>query len=259
MRRVNSLNFIPDNVKYFDGFSAIALESGFLTLDEKIKKDPVNREKFRCESKISSGGNNPTTRRSRRGSDNSQSVSPVTVGTGVVGSSPAFDNSGEKNYIKNMTKGELILDFHPNPNLKKGEMPQKPKVIKRFMGKWEIKDYLDHHVLRNYYHLGLITDVTEAQMRHEMVLIKQEEEREAKELEAKKMRARQYREENPHSAGELRRLTADGVDIVIRDTVEPSVSQGFSDTEFLDIKDGGSGQDEQESFVNVIIQNPVKD
>ena len=273
MRITNPLNFVPDNVKYFDGFSAITLEAGFMTLDEKIKKDPMNREKFRCESKISSGGG--STRRRRRGSYAPQDMPQTSNAPGAVAPNPAFGD-GPKEFIKNMTPNELILDFHPNPNLKKGEMPQKPKVIKHFMAKYTIQGYLDHPILRGYYDSGLITDVTKEQRDHDMALIQQRDLLDAQELEGRKQRAAQVRADNPHSQGDLRRLTADGVEIITDDASSMASTGGpsqavaadggminFGGSLPLDVRDGGPSPapdvSTQENLVNQIIQNPITD
>jgi len=288
MRRTNSLKLIPDNPKFYDGFSSVSIDSGFMTLDEKIKKDPLNREKFRCESKLSSGNEAPRRRRSGGSIPDptiNQYPPSMTASNGMPPQTPGqfpqqnigapfVDSGGPKEFIKNLTPYEIILDFHPNSEgLSKGQRPPKPKTIKYFIGKWEVQDYLDSPVLVSLYRTGKIMDITEAQVKHEREIIRQREQAEQDELEARTMRAQQARGANPHIGQELRRLGSAGVEILIPDGNvgmgmggEQAYQASTGDGGVFNFDVGGSGigtvdprteVSEHESLVNSITQLPI--
>ena len=65
MRKTNCLLFIPPNSKFFDFTKTKGGDIALLTLEEKIKRDPTQRERLRCEAKFS-GTIKPSKKKSRR-------------------------------------------------------------------------------------------------------------------------------------------------------------------------------------------------
>ena len=278
MRKTNSLKLIPDNPKKFDGFASSSLGSGFMTLDEKVKKDPLNREKFRCEAKVSTGyspnrrhrrGHEPQIQQASPSSHESQPASqPIQQYAPPVNSPymnqgnatlemithmmpnmlrqgvekydirkqiqiPNFPD-GPKEYIKNMTPIEIILDFNSNQNIEGADQVKRPnsrpKTIKLFLGKWEVRGYENHYVLEGLYKTGHVMDITKEQFDYEMEIIKVIDHAEEIELADRTKEAERTRMDHQHSGnGGLRKIGSGGVEMVIPDGPIGGMSSGVSD------------------------------
>ncbi len=203
MRKLKSLLFVPETPVYYSSFDKPSSfeDSGFLTLKEKIKADPTMRERLKCEAKILAGING-VKKTSRRRSVK-QAVEDVQREDAKV-----LEDNGELSYIKNMTETDVVLNFYENVSLKKGERPPKPPVVKRFMAKWELTDeQLDSPVFKRLFKSGILTLVTEAQMRKEKNILDRKEQQSMVDLERRKREAAMDREGNSHrDVSGLRRI-----------------------------------------------------
>ena len=225
MRKTNCLLFIPQNPKFFDFTKTKGGDIALLTLEEKIKRNPTQRERLRCEAKFG-GGANPSKKKFRKQRTSTGPPSSVPEAISLVDSQPF--SGGDFNqydddkilYLKNMTETEIILDFNISGPVELGENKRplrKAKVIKHFLPIWELsEEELHSPVLEGYYRRKMITGVTEAQYHREMAVIKSREQQEASVLDSKRRAAAQDRAANPHRdrAG-LRRIGAGGVEMNI--------------------------------------------
>jgi hypothetical protein len=256
MKKTNSLILIPENARFFKGFYSFSQETEFMTLDEKIKKDPVNREKYRCEARISSGINKNFSRRRKRSNTNTI-VDQNDFSNNNLGNIEE-DNSGSKDYIKNMTPYEIILDFDGGnvDYSNKRSTIKKPKTIKYFLPKWEIREHLEHPLLLSLYKSGKIMDVTENQAKREMEVIRQKEEAERIEIQRKREEAERNRMENPHISRDLRRLGSGGVEVSIPDGPASSfaTSSYNSDQTSFDISPNENIVNENENIINSLFK-----
>jgi hypothetical protein len=226
MRKTNCLLFVPHNPKFFNFTKTKGGDISLLTLEEKIKRDPTQRERLRCEAKFS-GGARPKKKKFNRGrSVQGRGSSPSIVSEAASGHvSPQDLNLDQFDddkilYLKNMTDTDIILDFSQGKPVELDEEKKpiyKPKIIKRFLPIWELtEEELNSPVLEGYYRKKMITGVTEAQYHREMAEIQGKEEIEASEMERRRARAARDRVANPHrERGSLRKIGSGGVEMNI--------------------------------------------
>jgi hypothetical protein len=203
MNKINSLIFIPDNVRYFNFNVSNEVDFGILSLEEKIKKDPSQRERLRCEAGIVE-----TNKRRHKNVDilvnKNNNIELVEDESLFIGE---YDDE-DLVYLKNMTETEIVLDFFQNIPLGKGQRPPKPKTVKHFTAKWDFtEDQLKSPILIRPIKNGMLKWVTEAIYKREMMDIEKKEVLEKQRIDNIRRKADADRENNPHKdrAG-LRRL-----------------------------------------------------
>ena len=198
MRKTQSLIFVPECPVFYSSIeSKSSEEMDFMTLQEKIKRNPVLREKFKCEARILAGLDKESIIRKKKRKNRKESSFEKSSVSDT--SSMNYGDDEELTYIKNMTQVEILLDFNPNAQIKKGENPPSVKRIKYFLPKWELtQEELDSNILKSFYKKGLISFVTEAQMNKEMEIIRSREQQEEMKLEQRRRNAQLDREGNPH-------------------------------------------------------------
>ena len=197
MRKTQSLIFIPECPIFYSAVqSQSSEEMDFMTLQEKIKRNPILREKFKCEARILAGLDKKTRKKNRRKNRQSSFSEEESVdNTNDVD----YGDDEEKSYLKNMTNIEILLDFNPNAVIKKGENPPSVKRIKYFLPKWELtEEELNSNVLKSFLKRKLISFVTEAQMNKEMQIIRAREQQEENILAQRIRNAQLDRDGNPH-------------------------------------------------------------
>lgn len=202
MQKINSLIFIPDNVKYVQRQTQSGGEE-FLTLEEKIKRNPEMREKYRCEAKILSGTNLD---RKKKTSANRTIKKAET--TDINSQQTEFDPNSPKDWIINLTKNEIILDFGTPKNISRSEAKMMSvKRIKYCLAKWELtEEELNSPIMKNLYSRNMIKDITEYEKNQYMDKKRKEEQNEKENMERRIKEAEIDRMNNPHRSSDVRSL-----------------------------------------------------
>jgi hypothetical protein len=262
MRKIQPLIFIPKNVKFVNKFNNNT--PSFVSLEEKIKQNPALREKFRCEAKIAGG----LVQRKKK-----------TVKAEGIRKQEIFEDqiqqttneevfNGPKDYIKNMTPNEILLDFGGNKASKSREEMRylKPKTIKYFLAKYELtEEELNSSLMKRLYATKMICDVSESQYRKEMEIIKERERREKLEIERRKSESDIDRDGNVYrnrsGVRSLNGVTVEEVDMRssggrLRDDYVRSAKAGDGSIIHFDInEEGPRGVDREESEINSILNS----
>jgi hypothetical protein len=211
MNKINSIIFIPENVRYFDFSVCNEVDFGILSLEEKIKKDPSQRERLRCEAGIVE----PNKKRHKSVIVPVQEINNDLV---LVEDESLFISEYDDEdlvYLKNMTETEIVFDFFQNLPLVKGQRPPKPKTVKHFVAKWDFtEDELKSPILNSPIKKGMLKWVTEATYKREMMDIEKKDISEKQKIETIRKQAEIDRENNPHrdSSG-LRKLGSSGLEV----------------------------------------------
>jgi hypothetical protein len=228
MKNIKSLIFIPENVKFCEKKSVS--DTSFLTLDERIKNDPVSREMLRAEMKIIGGSGRSRKIRGRTAS------APITHAqqTPTIGGSEEVNQiredteySGELEYIKNMTKTPLFISFGTLRNqsagrLSRGAAMEDSICIEHFIYKKQLtEEQLNSPKLRSLYDRKQIMDVTYAQYQNEMSIIEDNKRKEAERVQRKREELEKDKEKRIGSTGGFRNSGSGGVGIEMGEVLGP--------------------------------------
>jgi len=149
MRKIKQLIFIPENVQYV---TSSEINFQYLSLEEKIKKNPAMREILRAESR-----KNKTYKK-----ESIKTTNKKTLNTNRTISEGKFD------FIKNITKNPILLNFESATEttvVRKATVPKvKSIIIKNVIKKSELTEkQLNSEQVLSLYKNGIIKDIPEEQ------------------------------------------------------------------------------------------------
>jgi hypothetical protein len=252
MNEIKPLIFIPSNVKYVSK-KPESREELFLSVEERIKKNPRMREQIRLENQLLLNKiqkDNPGVRTIPE-----QRVAQVQNIQRPVAS--IFDPNAPKTWIKNLTSAPVSIDFTDYASLTKEQLKNprsvaKAKVVKHFIAKYEFTEVeLNSTQMRRLYEQGLIKDVSEAEAKAGLSQIKAFENAEKDRIANAAKRAAIDKKNKVGQNSEVRSLGAGGVSVrVVGDDVtgngdseESGISEKVDFTD--DVKSGGGKTREQ--------------
>lgn len=250
MNEIKPLIFIPANVKYISK-KPESREELFLSVEERIKKNPRMREQIRLENQLLLNKiqkDNPNIRAVPE-----QRVAQVQNVQRPVAST--FDPNAPKTWIKNLTPAPVSIDFTDYASLTKEQLRNprshtNAKMVKHFIAKYEFTEIeLNSTQMRRLYEQGIVKDVSEQEAKAGLAQIKALEDAENDRIASAAKRAAIDKKNKVGQNTEVRSLGAGGVSVrVVGDDVGgdgDSEDSGISEkVDFTDdVKTGGGEGD----------------
>ena len=178
-------------------------QESFLTLEERIRRNPAQREKLLCEARAM--GIQPIQQKQSRQSP-------------VIQPSIQIEATNEpKDWIMNLTQSEIIFDFTSKVELSKDKMRDRSqmraafmgslKTLKHYMPKYDFtEEELNSNIFKQYYSKGLIKDVTATEAKTGLEKIRKQQEQEDKILEQKRAQVEIDKQSNQFKQSDVRSL-----------------------------------------------------